>query len=189
MEQSPDQVKPTNDSAAEAQGNAPKENQGVVIASAAEIEELKNKLAVAEKKVEEYLGGWKRAKADYINFKRESEKQAGELASYACGATVMQIVPAYDDVKRAVGHIPTDQQSSDWAKGLLQAISGFDRQMGKLGIEAIKAVGEPFDPARHEAVGTVEDSGKPANTVVEEVSGGYTMHGAVLKPAKVKVAK
>jgi molecular chaperone GrpE len=59
----------------------------------------------------------------------------------------------------------------------------------KEGVKRIPTVGQPFDPHQHEAVAHVETDGKPEDSVVEEVQVGYTMHGKVIRPAIVKVAK
>jgi molecular chaperone GrpE len=59
----------------------------------------------------------------------------------------------------------------------------------KNGVTPIEAIGAEFDPAFHEAVMRVEDGEHPENTVVEELQRGYTMHGRVVRPSMVKVAR
>ncbi len=57
------------------------------------------------------------------------------------------------------------------------------------GVKPMKTVGEPFDPAIHEAIGGVEGSEFPAGTVAEEVQRGYRSGGELLRPARVRVAQ
>jgi molecular chaperone GrpE len=59
----------------------------------------------------------------------------------------------------------------------------------KHGIRRIEALGEPFDPERHEAVYQVSDAGRPAGTVAEVLQEGYLHHDRLLRPAMVGVTK
>jgi len=154
----------------------------------AQCAKLAAKLQTAEQRVEEHLGGWKRAKADYINLKREQEKHFAELAAYAHAELILQILPVLDDLKLAVRHIPKDYQAQNWVQGVVQVVKGFEARMKTMGVETVPTVGTLFDPALHEAVATVEKSGAAAHSIVEEVTAGYAIRGQVIRPAKVKVA-
>lgn len=146
-------------------------------------------LDAVKRRAEEYLSGWRRAKADYLNLKRESEQRYGELLQYAATDFILQVLPCYNNFLLTVWHIPDDQKAADWVKGLQQAVKGFGELLKTMGVEPVRTVGQPFDPSRHEAVEAVSHAGVAVNTVVEEISPGYTRHGHVLVPAKVKVAK
>ena len=152
-------------------------------------EDKKSELEILKKKADEYLNGWKRAKADYINFKKETEKNQKEIISYANAALIAELLPIFDNLKLALSHMPEDIKTSQWAKGLGHVKSQFDEFFKQLGIEEVKTVGEKFNPEFHEAVELAEKEGFEDNTIFEQIKSGYTLHGKLLSPAKVKIAK
>lgn len=142
-----------------------------------------------QKLADEHLDGWKRAKADYLNLKKQTDKEKGEIAQFAQAAAVMQFLPVYDNLRRSTAHIPADQQSQDWVKGVMHIQKQFEDVLKQLGIEPIPTVGHPFDPNRHHAVQTVKKEGVPSGSIVEELGSGFMLQGRVLEPAKVTVAE
>lgn len=153
-----------------------------------EIENLKKDLERINKKAEEYLNGWKRAKADYINFKRESEKKQKEIIQFAQAGLLLELFPLMDQFKRAFNHLPDDLKKSDWLEGIRHIQNNLKKILAEAGIKEIKTVGEKFNPEFHEAVERVE-SDKPSGTIVMETQTGFTLHDKVIIPARVKVAK
>jgi len=152
-------------------------------------DELQSELELAQKKAEEYLNGWKRAKADYLNFKRETEDRSGELIQFANAALIARLLPIFDHFKLACQHVPLDFEKADWVVGFLHIKKQFEDFLKNLGIEGIKTVGEKFNPEFHEAVVHKEKAGFEPDIVYEEVKSGYTLHDKVIYAAKVKVAK
>lgn len=151
------------------------------------IKNLKAQIEKLEKRVEENLNGWKRAKADYINFKRETEEKQGELVRFVTANIVGGMLPVLDSFKQAVKHIPEEQEKENWAVGIIQTKKQVDDFLRGLGLEEIKTVGEKFNPQFHEAVGKKKEEGREADIILEEVSGGYKMGDKVVIPAKVIV--
>ena len=82
-----------------------------------EMENLKTELEELKKKTEDYLSGWKRAKADYLNFKKDTEKQHLELLHFANVALIIQFLPIFDHFKLALSHIPEEEKGAEWVKG------------------------------------------------------------------------
>jgi len=155
----------------------------------AELAETREKLAVAEKRAEENLAGWQRAKADYLNNQKESEKRGRELFEYANAAFMAEILPVYSYFKLAMSHVPEDQKNLDWVKGVAQIQKQFQDFLGKYEIKEISTVGEKFDHNKHEAIAHEEKEGFEIDVIFEEVQPGYLLGDKVLMPAKVKVAK
>ena len=163
------------------------------------LEELKTKC-------EEYLNGWKRERADFLNYKKEEMERIGQFAKYANEELILKIIPILDNICLAESHVPEeliekdparlsgDDRGASWVQGFLQIKKQLSDFLQKEGIEAIKTVGEPFDPNLHESVGEIGPSealakeGKPG-TIVEEIRRGYTLHGKIIRPAKVKISK
>lgn len=142
-------------------------------------------LKMLQDKCDEYLNGWKRAKADYLNLKKETEKRQGELIQFANAGLLAQLIPIYDHFKKAFEHVPKKEKEASWVIGLEQIYRQMETFLNNLGIEEIKTVGKIFDPNLHEAVSKKKVKGKKENEVVEEVKPGYTLHGKTLYPAKV----
>jgi len=155
------------------------------------IEELKEKIAVLEKRIEENLNGWKRAKADYINLQKETEKRQQELIQFANASLILQILPINDHFKLAFSQLPEikDEETKKWVQGIEHIKNQIQATLKTLGIEEIKTVGEKFNPERHEAVEKRKAEGKEKDIIIEEVKPGYLMHGKVLEAAKVVVSE
>jgi len=130
-----------------------------------------------KKQAEEYLNGWKRAKADYLNLKKDMEAQGKEIKEWMSKIFLLPLLEIMDSFDRA---------------GALDAgVEGIKKQfedfLKNSRVEAMKVVGEKFDPLKHEAMESIS-GGKP-ETIAEEMQKGYLVGGEILRPAKVKVYK
>ena len=151
--------------------------------------DLQEELILLQHKAEEYLDGWKRAKADYLNLKKDSEKYQLEMIQYANAALIAQLLPIFDHYKLAWQHVPDDQKKTDWVVGFAHIKKQLEDFFRNLGIAEIKTLGEKFKPEFHEAASHEAKAGIETDIIFEEVKPGYTLHGKVIYPAKVKVAK
>lgn len=149
-------------------------------------ETIKEELELSKKKEQEYLDGWKRAKADYLNLKRESEQRYQELIKFANAGLILEILPVLDNFKLATQHIPEEQKKAEWVIGIVHIKKQLEDTLKNLGIETIKTVGEKFNPEFHEAVEKSE-SGKDG-IITKEVRPGYILNGKVIQVAKVIVS-
>lgn len=154
----------------------------------AQPEECREQLARAREEAAENLAGWQRAKADFLNFKKDQEKVLGELQKYANQELILELLPTVDNFELAAKHLPEELSGAEWVKGVMCIKGMFENFLREAGVNEIKAVGEKFDPNFCEAVGTVEKEGEE-DLVVEEVQKGYRMDQRVIRPAKVKVSK
>lgn len=146
-------------------------------------------LELAKQQAAEHLAGWQRAKADYLNLKRQTEKDKEELAKFANAALVIELLPIYDNLKRALTHVPEGEREKDWVKGVGHIMQQFRQLFSSLGIEEIKTVGAPFNHELHHAVGKEKREGTVPGTVIDEAHTGFTMHGRLVKAAQVRVAE
>lgn len=157
-----------------------------------ELAALKKQLEDEKKKSEEYLNNWKRAMADFANYKKRQSELFAELVNSAGQEMIMEILPIYDTFSLAVKHIPEDLKDKEWTKGIVQLKIQLEDLLKDKELEEIKSIGEKFNPEFHEAVEIVSPpSGgeKPESEILEEVQKGYTLNGMVIRTAKVKVAK
>ena len=148
----------------------------------AKIEEL-------EKKVKEYLEGWKRERADFLNYKKDEMERIATLIKYAQEEQVLKILPVLDNFVLAEKNIPENLKKDEHVKGILQISKQIKESLKTQGVEEIKTVGEMFNPNFHESVAEVEAKEGKHGTIVEEIQKGYTISGRVLRPAKVKITK
>jgi molecular chaperone GrpE (heat shock protein) len=150
--------------------------------------DIEKELEEYKKQAEENLAGWKRTKADLINYKRDQEKRLNEFRKYANEDIIMKLLPTIDSFELAVQHMPDSMKDSDWAKGIICIRNQLNNFLKEVGVEKIKSVGEKFDPRLFESVGE-EESEEEEGVVVAEVQKGYKMFDKVIRPAKVKIAK
>lgn len=150
-------------------------------------------LKEAEAKRDEYLNGWKRAAADFANYKKEELKRFEEAGVYARAGMVKDLLPVLDSFGFALSTVDKDSPAY---KGMLMIQNQFLETLKRHGIEKIQVNrGDAFDPAVHEAMMEAEippdaqDKDKLAGRILEELVAGYTMNGRVIRAAKVKLGK
>ncbi len=138
----------------------------------------------SEKQCEEYLNGWKRAKADLLNYQKDEAKRFEEIVKFGYVGVIKELLVVLDSFDLALRGMGEKQdQGFVMIQGQLLEI------VEKFGVEKIACnIGGAFDPALNEAIEEIE-SELPQGFIVEEVSSGYTMQGRVLRPTKVKIAK
>ncbi|MFH2136323.1 MAG: nucleotide exchange factor GrpE, partial [Patescibacteria group bacterium] len=151
-----------------------------------ELSVLKSELEKCKKESEEYLNGWKRAKADYLNLKKETETANAELAQFVADGMMLKFLPVYDVLKKACA---MENSGDKWAEGILNIKKQFEEVFKKFGVEEIKTVGEKFNPEFHEAVSRQKKDGVESDMIIEEVGGGYKMNGKTIIAAKVIVSE
>nr|WP_281172444.1 nucleotide exchange factor GrpE [Ectobacillus panaciterrae] len=155
--------------------------------TADESNELQEKVMELEAKLSETENRALRLQADFDNYRRRVQLDREAAEKYKAQSLVLDILPALDNFERAMKVEVNDEQ----AQSLLQGMEMIHRQLVealvKEGVEAIEAVGQPFDPYLHQAVMQVEDSSYESNTVVEEFQKGYKLKDRVIRPAMVKV--
>lgn len=129
-----------------------------------------------------------RLAADFENYKKRVRQEQLDTMKYAAATVAERLLPVVDDADRALSHAP-DGIDESWLKGVRLTFQKLEEVLGSVGVERIEALGAPFDPKQHEAVGSEETSKHPEDTVVAELRAGYRMHDRVLRPALVKVAR
>ena len=152
-------------------------------------DDLQDIIARLQQDVQINMEGWQRARADYANLKKEGEDRQRQLVLLATEQLFDELLPSIDLYRRALLSAPDAISADDWFVGVEQIKKQFDEILKKRGVEIIPTVGEPFNPAVHDALAEETVEGKISGTIIQEVSGGYTLSGKVILPAKVIVAK
>jgi len=153
---------------------------------AALAEELQTKLQEAEKK---YLYLY----SEFENFRRRNERERLDFLKFGHEGFHKELLQVMDNFERALAHAKS--QGGEKGSPLAQVAQGiemigyqFSEALKGQGVTPISAIGQKFDPAQHEAVGEEEAKGEPG-TVVKEMQKGYMLHGRLLRPARVILAK
>ena len=145
------------------------------------LEELEKLRKQMDEKEEQYL----RLAAEYDNFRKRSQKEKDGIYQGAKSDAVAAFLPVYDNLERALKQETADEA---YKKGVEMTMTGLKEILSKLGVEEIPALGEPFDPALHNAVMHVEDENAGENTVVDVFQAGFKLGDKVIRFAMVKVA-
>ncbi len=143
-----------------------------------EEQKLKNELAQEKDK---YI----RLAAEYDNFRKRSAKERENVFSDARSDTILKFLPVYDNLARALAQETVDEA---YRKGVEMTMTQLRSILEKLGVVEIPAVGETFDPARHNAVMHVEDETLGENVIAEEFEKGFMLGDKVIRFSMVKVA-
>ncbi|MBI4054258.1 MAG: nucleotide exchange factor GrpE, partial [Candidatus Doudnabacteria bacterium] len=131
---------------------------------------------------------WKRAAADFENYKKRRSREDQELLGFAKQMVIFRLLPTFESLEQALTLSPAQDNFEEWKRGIEKVRAGLADALAGLGVERIKTVGEKFNHEFHDAVEMVEEKGK-SGEVVAEVSAGYRIDGHVARPAKVKVAR
>jgi molecular chaperone GrpE len=139
-----------------------------------------------QKQVDDLTEALQRERADSVNLRRRTDEERAKLGDFYKSMVVRQLLPAVDNLERALMHTPKDLKGHDYVKGVQGVARQFEQCFKQLGVERIKTVGQEFDPRLHEAV-SVEDAGGQVEVVCEELQPGYKLGDEIIRHATVKV--
>lgn len=139
-----------------------------------------------EKERDEYLAGWQRAKADFINYKKDELNRMEKIAKYGEEELMRELVSILDSFDLGINAM---ERKGEVEKGIYMIRSQTEDVLKRYGLAKIPVKpGDVFDPSIHEAIVEIE-SDSPPGTIVEEIEPGYMLHEKLIRPARVKVAK
>jgi len=130
-----------------------------------------------------------RLAADFDNFKKRSRKETEDIGKRAREEVLRDLLPVFDNLERATAHASAATDGKALTDGIGMVMRQFLDTLGKLGVERVPALGQPFDPAVHEAVQHLETTEHPPGSVAMELQAGYRTGERVIRPAMVVVAK
>ena len=151
--------------------------------------DLQEKLKECEKMRAEYLVGWQRARADFLNYKKEETKKMDEFLKYANLGIILKILSILDNFYLAEKKMPESFKEDENIKGLFQIKNQILDFLKNQGVEEIKSLGQKFDPNLHEAVEIIKGGDKETDKIIKEIQKGYKLYDKVIRPAKVRVVK
>ncbi|MFP5237321.1 MAG: nucleotide exchange factor GrpE [Acidobacteriota bacterium] len=171
------------DSAAPEAATAPR---GAADAPGAAAEETVSRVEFDKLKAErdQLLERLARQQAEFENARKRAERERTEYRDYAAANVVEQFLPVLDNFELALKATGTTEQLRSGVELIVKQMEEILRQ---LNVTAVPAVGEPFNPHHHEALGSVERHDLPDQHVAEEIRRGYKIREKLLRPAMVRV--
>lgn len=152
--------------------------------------DLKQKLEECEKMRDEYLAGWQRQRADFLNYKKEELERLERMKELEKMEIILKILKIIDDFERAKKEIPLEMKDSGWINGIIQIEARLKKFLEIEGVKEIEMKDdEKFNPNFHEAIDEVEVEGKESGQIVEIAEKGYLINGQLLRPVRVRVSK
>jgi molecular chaperone GrpE len=163
------------------------EEEGEISADA--IKKLRAKLKVAEHDRAEYLAGWQRAKADYINLRNAEDKAKGEIAQHTKEGLLHDFIGVLDSFDSAFANQEVWQElPQNWRLGMEHIYNQLRQTLEQHGLAEIKAAGAQFNPEEHHSIASVDvPNSADDHKVVEVTRKGYRLAGRIIRPAEVKV--
>jgi molecular chaperone GrpE len=165
----------------------PADQESVAIHS--ELESLRQQLEAKEQEARTTYERLLRQAAELENFKKRAIREREEAIRFANEGLIKDLLPVVDNLERAIAHAQGGGNGKPLLEGVEMVIRGLLDVLIKYGVTQIDAMGQPFDPVKHEAMAQVESENQEPNTVIEEHHKGYLIHSRLLRPALVSVSK
>ena len=154
-----------------------------------DIAELQAELEGSRLKANEYLEGWQRARADFMNYKRRVERDQAQMHQTVTGNIIKRYIDVVDDFERALKNRPQEGEGAAWASGIELIYRKLLSILESEGVQPMEAQGQTFDPNLHEANSLEEHEEFESGQIIEVLKQGYLLGDRVLRPALVRVAK
>jgi len=152
-----------------------------------EAKALQEELEKISKERDEYLDGWRRSKADLINYKKEELKRLEEMAKFGNEEVIRDLISVLDSFELAL--VTLEKSEGKVEKGIYLIKIQLEDILKRRGLQKIKVnKNDKFNPNYHEAVGNVSENGE-SGTIAEEVETGYMLYNKVLRPTRVRLFK
>jgi molecular chaperone GrpE len=158
-------------------------------APAERIESLEKDLAQAQAQASEYLDGWQRERAEFLNYKKRVERDLENARAIAAASILTRYLAILDDIERALKDRPANSELQAWVSGIQLIQRKLQAILDAEGVETIPAEGMMFDPTIHEAVTFEPGDGFREGQIIEVLQKGYRIGERILRPAMVRVAR
>jgi molecular chaperone GrpE len=154
------------------------------------LDELITQRDEAEAKAKEYQDKFLRAKADMDNFHKRIEREIDNTRKFAVEKMIKELLPIMDSLEQGLQiAINSEDAFEAMHEGISLTLKMFTEVMMKFGVQVVAPTQEKYDPHFHEAMSMIAHPETPSGFVIEVIQKGYTLHGRVIRPARVIVAK
>lgn len=158
-------------------------------ASDAKIKKLRRELKESKEKCAEYLAGWQRDKADFVNARKRDEESKKDFVRFAKEGIISDILPVLDSFDMAMSNTEVWEKADKvWRTGIEHIATQLRQVLSDNGVTEINPVNDTFNPAEHDSVATeTTDDASNDGAIAAVISKGYRMNDKILRPARVKV--
>jgi molecular chaperone GrpE len=154
------------------------------------IDKLEEKLTAAQAEANENRDRMLRMAAELENYRKRAARELDDLKKFATENLIRQLLVVVDNLERAIASAASgNENEQSLVDGVALTLAEINKILEKHYVSPIQAIGEPFDPAFHQAMCQEESADQPPNTVVQEFQKGYLIHDRLLRPAMVVVSK
>ena len=154
------------------------------------LKDLEAKLSAAQAEAIENRDRMLRMAAELDNYKKRAARDLDDIKKFATENLIRQLLTVVDNLERAIASAASENESDQrLVDGVALTLAEIMKILEKHYVSPIQALGEPFDPAFHQAMCQEESIDQPPNTVVQEFQKGYLIHERLLRPAMVVVSK
>lgn len=169
----------------------PEDGEGNTATQKDVVKDLREKLKKALAEKQEYLDGWQRAKADFVNARKREEEARKDLVKYANESLILELGPVLDSFAMAFANKEAwEKVDKNWRMGVEYIYSQLKGVLESNGFGEFDPMGEQFDPARHHAIESVPvDDQAQDHKVAAVIQKGYMLNGKIIRPASVKIGE
>jgi molecular chaperone GrpE len=153
------------------------------------IEELRKSIEERDAEIKKLTEAMMYLQADFENFKKMKAKEKLETLRYGNEMLIKELLFVMDNLERALDHASQTEDAKSIHDGVQITLNELLRVLEKSGVTRVEAIGKKFDPAIHEALFQEEKDGVEPDTVISELEKGYLLHGRLLRPSRVIIAK
>ena len=165
-----------------------KKHVDVEIETPTELQDDASGQPEAENELQTTIDRLQRLQAEFENYKKRAMRDAAAYEQRVSDRLILDFLPLYDNLERAFRTLATSKETDTFVSGVEQIFAQFHQLLEARGVTRIECVGEPFDPALHEAMLSVPND-EAKNTIIEEFMPGYTREGRILQVSKVSVSQ
>jgi molecular chaperone GrpE len=150
--------------------------------------ELQDVLGQTQKEAKDMFDRLTRVSADFENYKKRVGREKDDAIKFGNEKAFKEVIPVVDNLRRALLAAPTDEAAKLFVDGVRLVSKQLEDALARFGVAGFDSYGQPFDPVRHEAVGSRADATVPSQHVCEEYQRGFMLHDRLLRPALVIVS-
>ncbi|MDD4989213.1 MAG: nucleotide exchange factor GrpE [Candidatus Pacebacteria bacterium] len=158
---------------------------------ASALKKLREKLKTAIAEKQQYLDGWQRAQADFVNYKKREKEERENIVKFSNEQLILDLIPALDSFDMAMANKEAwNAAPENWRKGVEYIYSQILSVLEGYGVKQVNPIGEEYNHLHHEpSVMTPVEEGEKDGKIISVLQKGYLLNGKVIRPAKVNVGE
>jgi len=153
-----------------------------------ELEQLRQSLQEAQAAADDFEDKFLRGAAEFANYRKRIDRERDLQRKRITMDVLRKVLPALDDLDRAAENVPPEAQGLGWVEGVVLINHKIESILAEFGVSTIDALGQPFDPAYHEAMMPMPSETYPEGHVAHVIQRGYLLGNEVLRPSRVGVS-